>query len=90
MKAIWTGALSLGLVNIPIKLYSGVRENSLDFTLLHKEDFSPIRYARFCKQEEKEVDYNSIVRGYEYEKGRYVILDDSDFDRANMPPSPPH
>jgi len=83
-RAIWSGSLSFGLVNIPIKLYSAVSDGRIDFDMLHKKDLSPIRFARICKLEEVEVPYEEIVRGYEYEKGQYVVVSDDDFERANI------
>lgn len=84
MRAIWTGAINFGLVNIPVRLYSATQEHEVSFDLLHKKDFSPIRYAKICKAEEKEVDFKDVVKGYEYEKGQYVVLTDEDFERANQ------
>ena len=83
MRPIWTGALSFGLVNIPVRVYSAVEEKELDFTMLHKEDLSPIRYARICKADGKEIPYKDIVKGYEYQKGEYVVVDEIDFKKAN-------
>lgn len=79
MRSIWSGAISFGLVHIPVHLYSGTEEHALDLDMLHKTDFSPIRYARICKADGKEVPYSDIVKGYEYEKGEYIVLDDADF-----------
>jgi DNA end-binding protein Ku len=84
MRALWKGALSFGLINIPIRLYNATREHALNFDLLHKKDLTPIRYARICKSDGKEVPYNEIVRGYRYQQGDYVILTDEDFKRANV------
>lgn len=84
MRSIWSGSLSFGLVNIPVRLYSATQEHEISFDLLHKKDFSPIRYAKICKKEEKEVDYKDIVKGYEYEKGQYIILTDEDFEKVNQ------
>jgi DNA end-binding protein Ku len=84
MRSIWTGSLSFGLVNIPVKLYSGTKSERLDFDMLHKKDLSPIRYARVCKEEGEEIPYEEIVKGYEYEKGEYVVLTEQDFERANV------
>lgn len=84
MRAIWKGALSFGLINIPIHMYTASREKEFSFVMLHKKDFSEIRYARICKKEGKEVPWNEIVKGYEYEKGDYVILNDEDFEKANL------
>jgi non-homologous end joining protein Ku len=83
MPSIWKGALSFGLVNIPIRVYSAAREHSIDFDMLHEKDLSPIHYARICEAERKEVPYQEIVKGYEYEKGEYIVLTDEDFKRAN-------
>ena len=84
MRAMWKGLLSFGLVNIPVSLYTASQEKELSFMLLHKKDQSEIRYARICKTEGKEVPWNEIVKGYEYEKGNFVILDDEDFKKANL------
>jgi DNA end-binding protein Ku len=83
MRAIWSGALGFGLVNIPVKLYSATEDHSLQFNFLHKKDLSPIRYAKVCKNDGKEITYDDVVRGYEYQKGDYIILDEEDFKRAN-------
>lgn len=84
MRAIWNGALSFGLVNIPVRLYSATSERTLDLNLLHKEDLSPIRFAKVCKAEEKEVPYENIVKGYEYHDGSYIVLTEEDFNKANV------
>lgn len=84
MRAIWKGAISFGLVNIPVRLYTASHEKEVSFVLLHKKDFSEVRYARICKNEEKEVPWSEIVKGYEYESGNYVVLDDADFEKANL------
>lgn len=84
MRALWTGALSFGLINIPIRLYSATQEHSLNFDLLHKKDLSPIRYARVCKSDGKEIPYEDIVKGYQYQKGDYIVLVEEDFKRANL------
>lgn len=82
MRAIWSGSINFGLVNIPIKLYSGSEDTGLDLTMLHKADLSPIRYARICRADGKEVSYHDIVKGYEYQKGDYIVLTDKDFENA--------
>lgn len=84
MRPLWTGALSFGLVNIPIRLYKGSEDHALNFVMLHKKDLSPIRYARICKADGHEIPYQDIVKGYEYQKGDYVVLVDEDFKRANI------
>lgn len=84
MRSIWRGALSFGLVNIPVHMYTASRQNEISFVMLHKKDLSLIRYARICKNEEKEVPWDEIVKGYEYEKGDYVVFDEKDFEKANL------
>lgn len=84
MRAIWSGSLSFGLVNIPIKLYSASVERGLDFDLLHDKDLSPIRFARVCRKEGVEVPYKDLVKGYEYQDGDYVVLHDEDFVKASV------
>ena len=83
MRSIWKGAISFGLVNIPIELYTAVRsEERLKFRQLHKKDLSPIKYDRVCQKEEKPVPWEEIVKGYEYTKGKYVVMDEEDFRAA--------
>jgi DNA end-binding protein Ku len=84
MRAIWKGSLSFGLVNIPVNLYSASHDKEISFVLLHKKDNSPIRYARMCKSEEKEVPWSEIVKGYEYDTDEYVIMDEKDFEQVNL------
>jgi DNA end-binding protein Ku len=83
MRSVWTGSIGFGLVNIPVRLYTGASEQTIDFDMLHKKDQSPIRYAKVCKEEGEEIPYEEIVKGYEYETGKYVILTEEDFDKAN-------
>lgn len=84
MRAIWSGSLSFGLVNIPVKLYSGSESNSLDLDMLRKSDLCPIKYLRVCKLDNKEVPYDEIVKGYEYTDGEYIVLTDKDFENASL------
>src|SRR5262245_33781664 len=84
MRAIWSGALSFGLVNIPVKLYSATAGTGIELDMLHKKDLSPIRYARICRADGKEVPWEDIVKGYEYQKGDYVVLTEEDFKKANV------
>lgn len=84
MHSIWSGSLSFGLVNIPVKLYSATAGTKLDLNYLHKTDLSPIRYARVCRADGKEIPFEDIVRGYEYQKGDYIVLTDEDFKKANL------
>ena len=84
MRAIWTGSLSFGLINIPVRLYSGAEDRGgIDLHMLHKDDLSPIRYAKICRADGQEVPYEDIVKGYEYQEGDYVVLTDDDFAKAN-------
>lgn len=83
MRSIWKGAITFGLVNIPVELYSAVRsEDRISFRLLHKKDMSTIKYERVCAKEEKAVPYDEIVKGYEYTKGKFVVLEEEDFRAA--------
>lgn len=84
MHAMWKGSISFGLVNIPVKMHSATREHELKFSMLHKKDLSQIRYAYMCKVEEKEIPYDEIVKGYEYEPGEWVVFDKEDFQKANL------
>lgn len=75
MRAIWNGSISFGLVNIPVRMYSGANpREGLDFSMLHKDDHSPIRFARVCRKDGEEVPWNDIVKGYEYRDGDYIVL----------------
>jgi DNA end-binding protein Ku len=83
-RAIWKGSISFGLVNIPIGLYSATRREDLKFRLLRKDDLSPVNYKRVAEKDGKEVPWNQIVKGYEYEKGKYVVLKEEDFQRVDL------
>ena len=83
-RAIWKGSISFGLVNIPIALYPATRREELKFHLLRKSDLSPVNYKRVAEKDGKEVPWDQIVKGYEYEKGKYVILKDEDFERVDV------
>jgi DNA end-binding protein Ku len=84
MRAIWKGSISFGLVNIPIALYPATKKEDLRFRLLRKSDLSPVNYKRVAEADGKEVPWDEIVRGYEYEKGKYVVLKDEDFQRIDL------
>lgn len=84
MRSIWKGAVSFGLVNIPVSMYTASQAKEISFVLLHKQDLSEIRYARMCKAEDKEVPWKDIVKGYEVEKGDFVVMQDKDFEKANL------
>jgi len=83
-RAIWKGSISFGLVNIPISLYPATRREELKFRLLRKTDLSPVNYKRVAEKDGKEVPWDQIVKGYEYEKGKYVVLQDEDFQRVDI------
>ena len=83
-RAIWKGSISFGLVNIPIALYPATRREELKFRLLRKGDLSPVNYKRVAERDGKEVPWDQIVKGYEYEKGKYVVLKDEDFERVDL------
>jgi DNA end-binding protein Ku len=82
VAAIWKGSLAFGLVNIPVELRSAVRADHISFRLLHKEDLSPVKYERVCQADGDPVPWNEIVKGYEYEKGKFVVMSDEDFKAA--------
>src|SRR2546425_6589356 len=84
MRAIWKGSISFGLVNIPIALYPATRREELKFRLLRKGDLSPVNYKRVAEKDGKEVPWDQIVKGYEYEKGKCVVLKDEDFERVDL------
>ncbi len=79
-RAMWKGAISFGLVTIPVAVYPATEEKSLRFNQLHDEDMGRIRYKRVCAVDGQEVDFEHIVKGYEVEKDRYVVLTDEDLD----------
>jgi DNA end-binding protein Ku len=79
-RAMWKGAISFGLVTIPVSVYPATEEKTLRFNQLHDEDGGRIRMKRTCSVDGEEVGYEHIVKGYEYEKDRYVILTDDDFE----------
>jgi DNA end-binding protein Ku len=81
-RAIWSGAISFGLVNVPVRMYSAIEEHKLHFNLLHKKDDSRIGYDKVCKKEGKPVPDKEIVKAFEYDKGEYVYLTDEDFESA--------
>src|SRR6201982_3485298 len=83
-RAIWKGSISFGLVNIPIGLYPATQREELKFRLLRKTDLSPVNYKRVAEKDGKEVPWDQIVKGYEYEKGKYVVLKEEDFQRIDL------
>lgn len=79
MRAIWKGAVSFGLIYVPVKLYAATEQKDIKFNYLHDKCKTPVQYRRFCPNCQTEVPMEEIVRGYEYEKGKYVILGAEDF-----------
>jgi DNA end-binding protein Ku len=84
MRAIWKGMISFGLVSIPISLYPATRKEELKFRLLRASDQSPVNYKRVAEADGKEVPWDQIVKGYEYDKGKYVVIKDDDFARIDV------
>jgi DNA end-binding protein Ku len=84
MRAIWKGSISFGLVNIPIALYPATRKEEFKFRLLRAADHSPVNYKRVAEKDGKEVPWSQIVKGYEYEKGKFVVLNEKDFQRVDL------
>jgi DNA end-binding protein Ku len=83
-RAIWTGAISFGLVNIPVRMYSAIDTTDLEFSLLHAKDGGHIGYQKVCKREDKPVPDDEIVKGYEVRKGKFVHVTDEDFAAAEV------
>src|SRR5262249_21503886 len=81
-KAIWKGSISFGLVNIPIELHTAVRDHRPRFRMLHAKDKSPVRFERVCIRDGHPVAWQDLVKGYEYEKGRFVVVTKEDFQAA--------
>jgi DNA end-binding protein Ku len=84
MRALWKGAISFGLVTIPVSLYPATTREELKFRLLRKSDQSPVNYKRVAEVDDKEVPWDQIVKGYEYEKGKFVVIKDEDFARVDV------
>jgi DNA end-binding protein Ku len=84
VRSIWNGTISFGMVNIPIKIYPAIKSNELSSHYLHKEDMGRIKNERVCKKCNKKLDYEDIVRGYEYEKGKYVTLEEKELERLDI------
>ncbi|MEX5744602.1 Ku protein [Massilia sp. X63] len=82
-RSMWKGAISFGLVHIPVDMYPAVDNKGLDLTMLDRRDFSPVGFKRYNKGNGKEVSWDDIVKGYEYTSGEYVVLSDEDLRRAN-------
>ena len=83
-RELWKGAIRFGLVHVPVGLYPAEQSEELSFTMLDRRDLQPVGYKRYNKATGDEVPYDQIVKGYEYEDGRYVTLEKEDFKRANV------
>jgi len=84
MRSVWKGSITFGLVNIPVAVYPATREDKVSFKQLRKKDLSPIRYKKVAEVDEKEVPAAEIVKGYEYEKGKWVVLEEKDFEDVEI------
>ena len=84
MATIWKGAITFGLVNIPVELRPAVRSDRLSFRMLHAEDMAPVKYERVCSADGQPVPWNEIVKGYEYAKGKFVVMTPEDFEHAKL------
>jgi DNA end-binding protein Ku len=84
MRSLWKGAISFGLVTIPVSVYPATVREELKFRMLRKSDRSPINYKRVAEADGKEVPWDQIVKGYEYDKGKYVVLKEEDFARVDV------
>jgi DNA end-binding protein Ku len=83
-RSLWHGAISFGLIYVPVDMYSAAKDGALSLHLLDSRDFAPVGYHRVNKSTGKEVDWANIVKGYEYKKGEYVALSDADLKHANV------
>lgn len=84
-RSIWNGIISFGMVSIPVKLYSATEKKDISFHLLHEKDNTRIRDMKWCPLEEKPVEWDELVRGYEYAKGKYVKMEPEDFEKLPLP-----
>lgn len=87
-RSIWTGSISFGLVNIPVRLFSAVAHKEVSFHMLHKKDGGRVQFKRYCSVEDKEVPFDEIIKGYELSKGQYVTIDPQDL--AKLEPRSTH
>ena len=84
MRSLWKGAITFGLISIPVRLYSAVQEKSLKFHLMHDEDGGRIKYERTCAKCGKKVGWDDIVKGYEYSKDHYVTFEDQELEALDV------
>lgn len=82
MRSFWSGTISFGTINIPVRLYTAVRPRELNLDMLRRDDLCPIRFARVCRSTGEEVPYEDITKGYQYREGDYVVLEEEDLERA--------
>src|SRR5215212_9509426 len=83
-RVLWKGAISFGLVHVPVSLYPASRSEGLSFDMIDKRDFAPVGYKRYNKRTGEEIERENIVKGYEYQKGDYVVVTNEDFKQANV------
>src|SRR5438034_2678568 len=83
-RALWKGSISFGLVNIPIELHTAVRNHRPKFRMLHAKDKSPVKFERVCIRDGQPVAWQDLVKGYEYQKGHFVVLTKEDFQAAAL------
>src|SRR5262245_50061614 len=83
-RALWKGSLSFGLVNIPIELHTAVRDHRPRFRMLHAKDKSPVKFERVCARDGKPVAWEDLVKGFEYQKGHFVVMTKEDFQTAAL------
>lgn len=79
-RSIWSGSITIGLVNVPVKLYSMIYDKGVTFHFLHKTDGQPLKYVKMCSKEEKIVPWNEVARGYEISKNEYILFDKNELD----------
>jgi len=84
-RAIWRGVISFGMVSIPVRLFTATESKDISFRQLHEETHTPVKQLRWSPELDREVAYDELIKGYEYAKGQYVIVDDEDFDKLPVP-----
>src|SRR3712207_16028 len=83
MRPVWSGSINFGLIHIPVKLLSAVQTQELNFDMLSKKDMAPIKYARIDSETGEQIAWKDIVKGYQYTKGKYIVVTDEDFKNAS-------
>src|ERR1700758_5542945 len=81
-STVWKGYLTFGLLSLPVKLYSAARSEAVSFNQLHKEDHSRVKQVLYCQAEDKPIQRSDIVKGYEYEKDKYVVIEDEEIKKV--------